>query len=70
MRFACLDHIIPLDFITLKYLVKYNYEDSHYVFCHPPVTSSLLGPNILTSLFSDTPNLCPSLRARDQAPHP
>jgi hypothetical protein len=42
-----------------------------YIFLHPPVTSSLLVPNILLStLFSNTLNLCPSLRTTDQVSHP
>jgi hypothetical protein len=39
----------------------------------PPiaVTSSLLGPNILLStLFSNTLSLCPSLNVRDQVSYP
>jgi hypothetical protein len=36
-----------------------------------PITSSLLGPNILLStLFSNTLNLCSSLNVRDQVSHP
>jgi len=39
-----------------------SYEDVHYSLIQPPATSSLLGPNILlTTLFSNTLNLCPSL---------
>jgi phosphate starvation-inducible membrane PsiE len=39
-------------------------------FLQPPVTSSLLGRNILLStLFSNTLNLCSSLYVRDQVPH-
>jgi hypothetical protein len=34
-------------------------------FLHPPVTSSLLRPNILTTLFSDTLSMCSSLNLRD-----
>jgi hypothetical protein len=38
---------------------------------HSPVTSSLLGPNILPStLFSDTLSLRSSLNVRDQVSHP
>jgi hypothetical protein len=38
---------------------------------HPPVTSSLFGPNILLSiLFSNTLSLCSSLNVRDQVSHP
>jgi hypothetical protein len=29
-------------------------------FLHPPVTSSLLGPNIVNTLFSNTLSLCSS----------
>jgi hypothetical protein len=37
----------------------------------PPVTSSLLGPNILLStLFSNTLTLCSCLYVRDQVSHP
>jgi hypothetical protein len=36
------------------------------IFLHPPVTSSLLGPDILLStLFSHTLSLCSSLYLRD-----
>jgi hypothetical protein len=38
---------------------------------HSPVTSSVLGPNILLStLFSNTLNLSSSLSVRDQISHP
>jgi hypothetical protein len=37
----------------------------------PPVTSSLFGPNILLStLVSNTLNLCYSIKVRDQDSHP
>jgi hypothetical protein len=40
-------------------------------FLHSPVTSSLLGPNILLkTLFSNTLSLCTSLSMRDQVSHP
>jgi hypothetical protein len=40
-------------------------------FLHSPVTSSLLGPNILLSkLFSNTLSLCSSLNVKDQVSHP
>jgi hypothetical protein len=40
-------------------------------FLHSPVTSSLLGPNILlTTMFSNTLSLCSSLSVRDQVSHP
>jgi hypothetical protein len=40
-------------------------------FFQPPVTSSLLRPNILLSiLFSNTLNLCSSFNVIDQVSHP
>jgi polysaccharide pyruvyl transferase WcaK-like protein len=40
-------------------------------FLHSPITSSLLGPNILLrTLFSNTLSLCSSLSVRDQVSHP
>jgi hypothetical protein len=40
-------------------------------FLHSPVTSALVGPNILLStLCSNTLILCSSLNVRDQVPHP
>jgi hypothetical protein len=40
-------------------------------FLHSPVTSFLLGPNILVStLFSYTLSLCSSLNVKDQVSHP
>jgi hypothetical protein len=40
-------------------------------FLHPPVTSSLFGPNILlTTLFSNTLSLCSTLNVRDQVSKP
>jgi hypothetical protein len=40
-------------------------------FFQPPVTFSILGPNIpLSTLLSDTLSLCSSLNVRDQVSHP
>jgi hypothetical protein len=40
-------------------------------FLQPPITSSLSYPNVLlTTMFSDTQNLCPSLNVRHQAARP
>jgi hypothetical protein len=39
-------------------------------FLQPPVTSSLFGPNILNTLFSNTLCLCSSLNVRDQFSRP
>ena len=41
-----------------------------YSFLHSPVTSSLLGPNILNILFSNTFSLCSSLNVSNQVSHP
>ena len=61
IRATCSAHLIPLDFINrLKFYYK-SWNPSLCYFApspHSPVTSSLLGPNILLStLFSNT--LCP-----------
>jgi hypothetical protein len=46
-------------------------SSSLYVFLHSPVTSSLVGPNILLrTLFSNTLSLCSSLSVTDQVSHP
>jgi hypothetical protein len=64
MRATCPAHLILLALITLTILGE---EYKPCSFLQPPVTSSLLGPNILLStLFSNTLNLCPSLNVRDQ----
>ena len=55
---TCLAHLIPLDFITRTTLGEQHRSLSASVcsFLHSPVTSSLLGPNILlNTLFSNTP---------------
>jgi hypothetical protein len=55
-----------------KYLIKSaNYYAPHYViFSLLLVLPSPSGPNILNTLFPNALNLCSSLRARDQVPHP
>jgi hypothetical protein len=60
--FTCLTYLI-LDFIICK---VYKFRSSSLCnFLQPPVTSSFIRPYILVStLFSDTLNLCP-LRVRD-----
>ena len=48
-----------------------SFSSSLCSFLHSPVTSSVLGPNILLStLFSDTLNLSSSLSVSDQVSHP
>ena len=70
---ACPAHLILFDFITrTKFGEEYrSLSPSFYSFLHSPVTSSLLGPNILLSaLFSNTLSLCSSLNVSDQVSHP
>jgi hypothetical protein len=64
-------HLIPLDLLTL--IIFYEaYKLGTSSLCslpHPPTTSS--GPNVLLStLFSNTLNLCSSLSVTDQISHP
>jgi len=70
---ACHAHLILLDFIARTLLgVDYKSLSSSLCSFHPhPVTSSLLGPNILlNTLFSNIPSLCSSLNVSDQVSHP
>jgi hypothetical protein len=61
----------PLTWSAEWYLgMSANYDPPHCVL-HSPVTSSLLGPNILLrTLFSNTLSLCSFLNMRDQVSHP
>ena len=66
-------HLILLNFITQTILGKQHrsLSSSLHSFLHSPVTSSLLGPNILLSiLFSHTLSLRSSLNMSDQVSHP
>jgi hypothetical protein len=65
MRATCSAHLILRALITLAILGE-EYKPCSYScsFLQPPVTSSLLGPNILSTLFSNTLNLCSSLNVR------
>ena len=73
IRATCPAHLILLDFITRTILGE-QYRSLSYSLCsclHSPVTSSLLGPNILlNTLFSNTLSLCSSLNVKDQVSHP
>jgi hypothetical protein len=73
MHATCPVHLILLAVITLIILDE-EYKPCNFSLCsflQPPVTSSILGPNILLStLFSNTLNLCSSVNVRDQVSHP
>ena len=73
IRATCPAHLILLDFITHTVLVgQYRPSGSSlYNFRHSPVTSSLIGPNILlNTLFSNNLSLRLFLNVRDQVSHP
>ena len=66
-------HLILVDFITRKMLGEQHRSLSSSLcsFLHFPLTSSLLGPNIITStLFSNTLSLRFYLSVSDQVSHP
>jgi len=73
IRPTCPTHLILLDFITRTILGEQyrSFSSSLCSFLHSPVTSSLLGPNILLStLFSKALSLCSSLNVSDQVSNP
>ena len=70
---TCPVHLILLDFISRTILGEEyrSFSSSLCNFLHSPVTSSLLGPNILlNTLFSNTLSLHSSLNVSDQVSHP
>ena len=70
---TCPAHLILLNFITRTILGE-GYKSFSSSLCsllHSPVTSSLLGPNILlNTMFSNTPSFLSSRNVSDQVSHP
>jgi hypothetical protein len=72
-RATCPAHLILLDLTTRTIMDEEcrSLSFSLYSVLYPPVTSSLLGPNILLStLLSNTLSLRSSLHVSDQVSHP
>ena len=73
IRATCPTHLIHLHFITRTILGE-QYKSFSSSLCnlhHSPVTSSLLGPNILlNTMFSNTLSILSSRNVSDQVSHP
>ena len=73
IRATCSAHLILLDFITRTILGEeyLSFSSSLCYLLHSPVTSSLLGPNILlNTIFSNTLRFLSSRNSKDQVTHP
>ena len=72
-RATCPAHLILLDFITRTILGE-EHKSFSFSLCnllHSPITSSLLGPNILlNTMFSNTLSFLSSRNVNDQVSHP
>jgi len=73
IRATCPAHLILLDFIT-RTILDEAYKSFSSSLCslpHSPVTSSLLGPNILlNTMFTNILNFLSSRSVNDQVSHP
>jgi hypothetical protein len=70
----CMLHALTITLLDCIALITVCEEQklrwfSFHSFTLPPITLSLLGPNVLTTLFSDTLNPPPNVRGQVSNPH-